>query len=65
MEAESLMALEERLRSVLRKCEAQQDALERQKSRLRVQQLKLIRAVIKLVPDETRNDSGVVSFRRR
>jgi len=39
--------------------------LGRQKSRLRVQQLKLIRAVIKLVPDETRNDSGVVSFRRR
>lgn len=64
MDAGSLVALEEWLRSVLRKCEAQQDALGRQKSRLRVQQLKLIRAVIKLVPDETRNDSGVVSFRR-
>ena len=64
MDAGSLVALEEWLRSVLRKCEAQQDALGRQKSRLRVQQLKLIRAVIRLVPDETRNDSGVVSFRR-
>lgn len=64
MEARSLVALKERLRSVLRKCEAQQEALRLQKSRLRDQQLKLLRAVIKVVPDDIRNHSEVVSRQR-
>lgn len=58
MEAGGFVALIEQLRSVRRKCQAQQERLRQQKSRLRVQQLTLIGTVITVVPRESSNDSG-------
>jgi len=60
MEAGGFVALIEQLRSVRRKCQAQQERLRQQKSRLRVQQLTLIGTVITVVPDESSNDSGSI-----
>ena len=64
MEAGARRSLEEQLRGVVRKCQAQQETLRWQRTRLEVQHLKLIRVVIKVNPDETGNDTGAVSLRR-
>lgn len=64
MDAGEFVALRNKLRSVVRECQAQQETLSWQKRKLRDQQLKLLRAVIKLVPDETRNDSEIACFRQ-
>ena len=64
MDAGGFVALRERLRRVVRKCGSQQEALRLQRIRLRDQQLKLLRAVIKVVPDDIRTDRRIVSRRR-
>jgi len=62
MEATGRRSLEEQLQGVVRKCQAQQETLRWQRTRLEVQHLKLMRVVIKVNPDETENDTGDVSL---